>query len=142
MRKKRPETGTMGARAAIEAGRSSYGYTFSAMPSSAAVDGRLHQNRHCSIQPSFKNYFGHNAGIIEARARSENGVERGIRTLGSHSDIGLAVLRLTRLGHLHSKRLNIELIIKYLREASVCHQSSHIFVAPALMEKSQYCFVQ
>ena len=30
-----------------------------------------------------------------------NGVERGIRTLGSHSDIGLAVLRLTRLGHLH-----------------------------------------
>ena len=31
----------------------------------------------------------------------KDGVERGIRTLGSHSDIGLAVLRLTRLGHLH-----------------------------------------
>ncbi len=60
--------------------------------------------------------YGHNAGIIEARARNRNGVERGIRTLGSHSDIGLAVLRLTRLGHLHSKRLNIELIIKYLCE--------------------------
>ena len=42
-----------------------------------------------------------------------DGVERGIRTPGSHSDIGLAVLRLTRLGHLHLTRGILHIGIKW-----------------------------
>ena len=51
----------------------------------------------------------------DRRYKEKSGVERGIRTLGSHSDIGLAVLRLTRLGHLHFNTLICAKILKYSR---------------------------
>ena len=52
---------------------------------------------------------------LNRKYEEKSGVERGIRTLGSHSDIGLAVLRLTRLGHLHFNTLICAKILKYSR---------------------------
>ena len=60
---------------------------------------------------------------IEFTARWRIGVERGIRTPGSFWDIGLAVLRLTRLGHLHFSTREVHILFKALLK--VLRESVH-----------------
>ena len=50
----------------------------------------------------------------ELGSKSYSGVEGGIRTPESFWDIGLAVLRLTRLGHLHFSTREGDLLFKTL----------------------------
>ena len=55
-----------------------------------------------------------NPGMISLEEISHSGVEGGIRTPESFWDIGLAVLRLTRLGHLHFSTREGDLLFKTL----------------------------
>ena len=63
------------------------------------LEGRSHPGTICSVELGSKSY---------------SGVEGGIRTPESFWDIGLAVLRLTRLGHLHFSTREGDLLFKTL----------------------------